>query len=425
MCGFGKKIACFTYALFAYAGLTGGLPTFTIQAAAATEGTEQGEASQIDPRALYEQALQAEWSGNYPQARALLERAAELGHARALYQLGFLKMDGLGGPRDVNAARRHFRASADAGHRLALVPLIYTYDDFEDVEAAPDPVIASHALLDLSQRDLGMAGDTIQFWSGPLKRQIQRDLRQAGYYAGPIDGLIGQGSLNGLRRFARSGAPLPSVDAPRFSTIRFTAEGVSVDGGTSVPFDEITSLREAREATLGVTLMNSGEGRWEISHEDRVLLHWNPSNDAHRFVLLGKPRSQPFGLGDPKRSFDQVRLALCSSLAASRSSRAQAGNLPSVDGSQGTGAAMDGTPGLDRPNELRCETTMPEITLVFAPAEVGQDDLAADESVVAQKPGVDALTAGPDDSANALIAIEILRPLRLRLGGNQVGTVSP
>ncbi|CAN0285756.1 unnamed protein product, partial [Ectocarpus sp. 13 AM-2016] len=146
--------------------------------------------------------MQAEWTGDYAQARALHMQAAALGLARSHYQLGFLLLDGLGGERDVDAARAHLRAAADDGITLALVPFMYSYDDQDDPQLNPDAAIAGHALLELALRDLGMAGDTIQFWSPPMRRQVQVYLQEAGYYRGAIDGLIGQGSLNALRAFA-------------------------------------------------------------------------------------------------------------------------------------------------------------------------------------------------------------------------------
>ncbi|MEM1286826.1 MAG: hypothetical protein AAGH60_00590 [Pseudomonadota bacterium] len=408
-------------------------------AAASTDDAAQSEAVSVDAQALYQQAQQAEWSGNYTQARTLLERAAKTGHARSLYQLGFLKMDGLGGPRDVLAARDHFRASADAGLSLALVPLMYAYDDFDDEEAAPNTVLASHALLELSQRDLGMAGDTIQFWSNPLKRQIQKDLRDAGYYSGAIDGLIGQGSLNGLRRFARSSSALPDIDRPRFSTVRFQTDGVSVDAGPVVSFDKVTSLRDARIAVLGLDVMPIDDGRYAVSHEGRLLIEWHLNEEPDQFVLLGKPKSEPFSFGAQKSAFRAEHLASCMSepqrVTVARPATApalvrqgvpiqprQVGEAPMQDVRKPRDSAQpELMPAL-------CETHLAEIKLLFEPASApiatqpaGEGEASA--SSVSVQPDMVITNSVPP--VLALTAIEISRPLSLRLSANQVVGINP
>ncbi|MBV6656743.1 MAG: sel1 repeat family protein [Devosiaceae bacterium] len=279
----------------------------------AVEAQDSVLQNSADPQSLYQQALEAEWSGAYGVARPLLEQAAELGHARAHYQLGFLKMDGLGGPRDVLAARRHFRASADGGHTLALVPLIYAYDDFVDAMASPSPLRASHALLELAQRDLGMAGDTIQFWSRPLRRQIQRDLQAAGFYRGAIDGLIGQGSLNALRGFGRSSAALPDPERAGFRQVIISADGVSVDDSPLVQLAAIETLAEAREALERLSVHAVEENHWRIISGDTELLDWLPAGEQGTvaFQLPGKPRGGRLELGMPKSGVPVDDLGIC------------------------------------------------------------------------------------------------------------------
>jgi hypothetical protein len=204
------------------------VPVAAVANEADADGSEE-TASQQDPQALYELGMQAEWSGEYERARHLHRQAAEGGVARAHYQLGFLLLDGLGGERDVDAARFHLRTAADDGITLALVPYMYSYDDQDDPDLNPDAVVAAHALLELALRDLGMAGDTIAFWSPPMRRQVQVFLQEAGYYRGAIDGLIGQGSLNALRAFSRQRAPLPELPAQGFARMTLNEDGVTVD----------------------------------------------------------------------------------------------------------------------------------------------------------------------------------------------------
>lgn len=240
--------ACMRTALAVAAIMGSAQVAIAQQTASVPDAQEEVVEHVIDADAIYNQALEAEWAGDYALARELYVPAAEAGHARSHYQLGFLMMDGLGGPRDVERARHHLRQAADGGISLALVSLIYTYDDQDDPTVAPDPVIASRALLELAQRDLASAGDTIMFWSQPLRRQIQRDLRDAGHYRGAIDGLIGQGSLNALRAFARSRTELPELPELRFESLVISDLGISLDQAEPTPLEEIETLADLRNA---------------------------------------------------------------------------------------------------------------------------------------------------------------------------------
>jgi hypothetical protein len=250
------------------------VPVAAVANEADADGSEE-TASQQDPQALYELGMQAEWSGEYERARHLHRQAAEGGVARAHYQLGFLLLDGLGGERDVDAARFHLRTAADDGITLALVPYMYSYDDQDDPDLNPDAVVAAHALLELALRDLGMAGDTIAFWSPPMRRQVQVFLQEAGYYRGAIDGLIGQGSLNALRAFSRQRAPLPELPAQGFARMTLNEDGVTVDERRVFAWSDVDDLVDARSAFSGALVDETVEGHWRIGVDETALILGN------------------------------------------------------------------------------------------------------------------------------------------------------
>ncbi|MEM6711346.1 MAG: hypothetical protein AAF590_03595 [Pseudomonadota bacterium] len=285
-----------------------------------------------DPAALHAQALEAEWAGNYASARELHTRAADAGSARSHYQLGFLLLDGLGGARDVEAARFHLRQAADAGIDLALVAYLYALDDQDDPDLLPDASTAALALLELARRDLASAGDTIMFWSPPLRHHIQLLLRDAGYYRGAIDGLIGQGSLNALRAFARSRSTMPKAPDQPFQRISITQERVSAQPGRPIAFSDIDDLVDARVAFLGARVAQTVDGHWRVSVNDTALLDW--SRTAHQplpdtgdepldaadtlerpvgpaFQFPGKPSTTGFTFGMALTAFDEGDLRHC------------------------------------------------------------------------------------------------------------------
>ncbi len=351
-------------------------------AAQETSSVEPNTSPAVDLQALYDQAIEAEWSGDYLRARQLHSQAATLGHGRSHYQLGFLQLDGLGGPRDVEAARHNLRAAADSGITLALVPYLYSFDDQDDADAAPDAFIAARALLELALRDLGMAGDTIQSWSQPMRRQVQVYLRDAGYYRGAIDGLIGQGSLNALRAFARARAPLPELPVEPFGQITLTAQGVRSDDRPIFAFDEIANIVDARSAMAGAQIIETVDERWRIGTADYALLDWMHGSAAQApvFQLPGVPQGPDLYFGLP---FDDVAhddLGAC----ALRVAQLEQGGI----------------------FLRRCEARVAGVKLVFQAQNGPTDDLDAENSIAAAPYG------------ERLVAIELTAPLALRLADN-------
>ncbi|MEM1284917.1 MAG: hypothetical protein AAGH43_05980 [Pseudomonadota bacterium] len=342
------------------------------------------EASLPDPEIFYQAGLEAEWSGDYAAARAHYGDGIAQGHAGSHYQLGFLLMDGLGGPRETVAAREHFRAAADGGINLALVPYLYAYDDQDDPELEPDPFIAARALLELSQRDLASAGDTIMFWSPPLRRQIQVYLRDTGHYGGAIDGLIGQGSLRALRAFARSRTPLPALPERRFERLVINADGIAVNARTPIAFSAIDDLVEARSAMLGVSVSEADDGVWRIAHDGDDLLYWRRADgeDASRFELPGKPSATALAIGSPFSDLTEEDTTACALRVV--------GNAPHAGFYQ-----------------RRCETRIEGVQLVFLAGNGPFDDLDAENGVAA------------DPFGEQLTAIEIVPPLALRLADGE------
>jgi hypothetical protein len=354
------------------------VPVVAMANEAAADGGEES-ANQQDPQTLYELGMQAEWSGDYDRARQLHQQAADLGFARSHYQLGFLLLDGLGGERDVDAARNHLRTAADNGITLALVPYMYSYDDQDDPQLNPDATIAAHALLELALRDLGMAGDTIQFWSPPMRRQVQVFLQEAGYYRGAIDGLIGQGSLNALRAFARQRAPLPELAAQSFASIVLTEQGVTSDDRPTFAWDNVDDVVDARSAFAGARIEATQDGHWRIGTAETDLIDWPRTGDDERtplFQLPGKPQRTDFQFG---MAFDAI---------ASEDLR-QCALRPSDE---------------PLPRYIRrCETRVAGVHLVFQAANGPFDDAET------------ALTGPALPFDERLIAMELSPPVALRL----------
>lgn len=393
----GRRVACYLSAAVLTFSTLGSAQMVAAQETASVPDVQAQQVEpMIDAEAVYGQALEAEWAGDYESAREFYGPAAEAGHARSHYQLGFLMMDGLGGPRDVEQGRFHLRQAADGGISLALVSLIYTYDDQDDPSVAPDPVVASRSLLELSQRDLASAGDTIMFWSQPLRRQIQRDLRETGFYNGAIDGLIGQGSLGALRAFARSRAELPALPEQRFERLVINQDGIALNGGTPTPLRNIETLADLRDALETLPAIATDETHWRILSNGEPVLDWPQptagtqgeatADAAITFQLPGKPTITDLTFGSSLDSFTDLDLSLCAVRTA------------------GEGPYQ----GLYL---RRCETRVPSVQLVFVAQNGPSPDLEAE---------VARIHSASDEKprGETLSAIEINPPLSLRLAGN-------
>lgn len=384
----------------AFLALSAGLPVppaLAQETGSVPESQSETATIQIDVDAVYAQALEAEWAGEYARARELYAPAAEAGHARSHYQLGFLFMDGLGGPRDVDQGRFHLRQAADGGISLALVSLIYTYDDQDDPTVAPDPLLASRSLLELSQRDLASAGDTIMFWSQPLRRQIQRDLRDAGHYRGAIDGLIGQGSLNALRAFARARTELPELSQQRFQSVVINADGIALNGATPTPLESIETLADLRAALETLPAIATDERHWRVFAGEEPVLDWprptlsgeqseQSEQAAATFQLPGKPTGTDLRLGEAIENYTGLDRTLCA--------------VRTPDEGPYAGRYV-----------RRCETRVPGVHLVFVAQNGPSPDLEAE---VARMHG----ERDGEPRGETLAAIEINPPLALRLAGN-------
>jgi hypothetical protein len=78
----------------------------------------------------------SERTARLPEAIELLQRAAALGNADADYNLGVCLRRGLGVPRDVNAADRHYRSAAERKHVSAQLALADSIAESANTDAA-------------------------------------------------------------------------------------------------------------------------------------------------------------------------------------------------------------------------------------------------------------------------------------------------
>jgi len=144
------------------------------------------------------------WDVEAAKALKLYRQAAKMGSAIAYYKIGFLYETGNGIAKDNNVAIRYYEKAAAKGYLDAFSQIILVQNQFKNYKGAAKTffkyyrVDSARALKDALGSSYGVA------------RAIQRAIRDAGYYSGPIDGDIGPGTRKAIAAYI-SGAPKPAA----------------------------------------------------------------------------------------------------------------------------------------------------------------------------------------------------------------------
>lgn len=210
----------------------------------ASSGTEPGSASaEMTPEQMFRRGLAASFEAygtpNYQAAAEWFRRAADAGHAPAMFRLGWLNEQGFGADRDLKSARAWYRKAADLGHPAAMTHLAQLFLDgrggSQDYEqgrrwleraadagegaamatlagvydrgfgVAPDASLAARMVLGALRHGHWRLQEYLREFSAETRREIQQRLSVAGYYDGEIDGIIGPETQAALVDYALAG----------------------------------------------------------------------------------------------------------------------------------------------------------------------------------------------------------------------------
>lgn len=143
---------------------------------------------------------------NFEEARQWYERAAEREDPYSLASLAWLYENGKGVRQDYNQAKSLYERAAAAGNTYAMGNLSFLYD--RGMGVSPDPREA--ARLAISSMEGGEAPFINDMkkgaanYSQEFRREIQRLLRERGYYNGPLDGIFGVTTSTAIDRLTGS-----------------------------------------------------------------------------------------------------------------------------------------------------------------------------------------------------------------------------
>jgi TPR repeat protein len=127
------------------------------------------------------------------KAAAWYKKAADLGNPAAVMNLGNLHLQGRGVTKSFVSATASYRKAADLGDSFAMHNMGWMLDkgvgvERRDPEQAADFVLRALGLR--NQFSYEQMTKNAHNWSPEFRQALQRKLRDAGVFAGPIDGAL-------------------------------------------------------------------------------------------------------------------------------------------------------------------------------------------------------------------------------------------
>ncbi len=130
----------------------------------------------------------------------LAKASAEAGLPNAMYRLGRYYLIGIGTPKDKAEGRRWLEKAASLGEENAMFNLSYFYDRAR--ETGVDPGMAADWMIRAIRAQSAQAAEYLirRPWdfSVAFRKELQKRLKEAGYYQGAIDGKLGPGSRRAI-----------------------------------------------------------------------------------------------------------------------------------------------------------------------------------------------------------------------------------
>lgn len=208
-------------------------PGLTIGQLNAAEGVKACRAALAlypnTPRFEFQLARSLQKSGAHNEAAALYRSLVDRGYFAALTNYGWMLNNGLGVPKDQKAAVHFYLLAAQQGDNFGMFNTAMAYDTgeglpYNSAQAARWLYAAIRLGHDYSIR---MMVERPNAWTRDFRVELQRLLRRAGAYDGPLNGTLGPSMEAALRRVKDLPfAPTPGGDVPKE---RFDATTIPVN----------------------------------------------------------------------------------------------------------------------------------------------------------------------------------------------------
>ncbi len=177
---------------------------------------------------LYHQGLGVDKDES--KAMSLYEKAADLGHPEAQYNLGIANIEGIGVAYNPTRAAKFFEMASNKGVVEAAYNLGLIYENGLLGETKPNEALAwykaaadqgsreANAALEQLAKSLGISINDVDILieslpkpsssnssaQGYIISQLQKELRDRGFYSGDVDGMNGPMTRNAIKQFQKS-----------------------------------------------------------------------------------------------------------------------------------------------------------------------------------------------------------------------------
>jgi TPR repeat protein len=143
---------------------------------------------------------------NFEEARMWYEKASQSNDAYSMASLAWLYENGNGVKQDYVEAKYWYEKAANAGNAYAMGNLSYLYDK----GLGTSPNVREAARFAIASMEGGEAPFITDMKAGAasysqeFRRELQRALKERGYYTGPIDGIFGATTANAIDKLTGS-----------------------------------------------------------------------------------------------------------------------------------------------------------------------------------------------------------------------------
>ena len=159
---------------------------------------------EVTAASVFSKAWTKDQAGKRREAFRLYRQAADMGHAQAMNNLGVFYHNGQGTKRSLAQAERWYRKAVDLGNAEAMLNLgsMYEYGQSVARDRPRAAGLVARAIKGGSNYALTSMVSNSNQWSRQFRRELQRVMREEGYYDGRIDGSFGAGTRRALKRLA-------------------------------------------------------------------------------------------------------------------------------------------------------------------------------------------------------------------------------
>jgi TPR repeat protein len=141
---------------------------------------------------------------DFTKAAMWYKRAVDLGNTTGMLDLGLLYAQGKGVERNEATAVALYRRAANAGNALAMTSLAWMLQSGKGVDRKDPEQAAALMLRAMDKGNEFVHQRMLKYssaWSREFRQALQRRLRDAGFYSGPIDGEFRDSTIASLNAY--------------------------------------------------------------------------------------------------------------------------------------------------------------------------------------------------------------------------------